>query len=145
MKEMLSDLLASAGHAAAPEPVGLGLQSLVRPSAAFSASSVAAASERVSLPRAMQMLERGEIAHPTGGEGDLAGLVAADVELPRRPAPAEHDWSELEKAKAEAAVDAEIDRREMQARVQARRQFASDARVMKRLDEAAQQLETENG
>jgi hypothetical protein len=120
------------------EPGASGLASLVRPAEARPVDFV----PRMSLPAALKARDRGEVAVPVGVTDGLAGMVVA--ELPR-PAPAPTaDWRDDE-VFVEARTQQMIDRREMQARVAARRQSSRDARVTQRLDDAAQQLEISDG
>jgi hypothetical protein len=103
-------------------PAGSGLNSLVRPEAA----TVAQPATRMTLPAYMNALKRGEIARPA--DGDLAGMVV-DMELPPKPVdrPVDKWKTELEKIKAEIAVESAIDHAELRHRIAAKKGISIEA------------------
>jgi hypothetical protein len=126
------------GHSpsAEAEPVGSSLHGLVLPAVATVIERPAA----MSLPAALNAVRRGQIdVHVQGADDGLSGLV--DAPLPTiRPAPAPApDWRD-DPIFVEQRVQNEINRREMAARVSAKRLSARDQRQLARLAEAERQL-----
>jgi hypothetical protein len=80
----------------------------------------------MSLPAAMNALKRGEIVAPTGDDG-LGGMMMVDAELPQAPAPAERDWSDLDRATAEVRAQSAVDRAEMAHRIAAKKGISIEA------------------
>jgi hypothetical protein len=127
----LQDLVA--GHNATHEPVGSGLNSLVRPEAATVAQPQA--TRRMTLPAYMNALKAGLIARPA--DGDLNGMVI-DAELPLKPPPA-----------PKPPPTADIDRKGLAERLATRRRaleatFNPDQRKWARLS-AYEEYLLENG
>src|SRR6516164_8665783 len=99
-----------------------GLRSLVQPAVAAVYQPTAAT--RMSLPAAMNALQRGEIARPA--DGDLNGMVI-DAELPPKPAPAPTpDWRD-DPIFVEARQQAAINHAEMRMRIAAKRGISVEA------------------
>src|SRR5262249_27343715 len=118
---MLSDLLRNVSD----EPSGpTGLGGLVR----------GAERPAMSLPEAMNALERGEIPRPPDGFAELAD----QSELPPKPTPAPPRYPEQDFID-EARQQAKTDREEMRVCV-ARKRAEADAARARRLDEAERQL-----